>query len=158
MHTPADIIYESFISIFFSTAESKDGSGAILPVSKVSKYINNFILKILLKICRPISVIRLLISELVVIVFIIFSHRFQNAGLESSCPLNVQVSSIMNCSAKGREVKSYVRSPTFPISTGFYSHAQGAGLGNYMFQTTAASPAYSTTTRAAQTEVFNSHS
>ena len=82
-----------------------------------------------------------------VIVFIIFSHRFQNAGWESL--LNVQLSSIMNSSARGREeVQSYVRSPTFPFSTGFYSHAQGAGLGNYMFQTSAASLAYSTSTSA----------
>ena len=85
------------------------------------------------------------------IVFIIFSHRFENAGLESSSPLNVQVSSIVNSSARGREeVQSYVRSPTFPTSTGFYNHAQGAGLGNDMFQTPAANPAYGTTTSAAQ--------
>ena len=85
-----------------------------------------------------------------VIVFIIFSHRFQNAGLESSSTLNIQISSIiMNCSGRG-EQQSYIQSPTFPLSTRVYCHAQGTDLRNYMFETTAASLAHSTTTSAAQ--------
>ena len=85
-----------------------------------------------------------------VIVFIIFSHRFQNAGLESSSTLNIQISSIiMNCSGRG-EQQSYIESPTFPLSTRVYCHTQGTDLRNYMFETTAASLAHSTTTSAAQ--------